>query len=140
MKTRIALAAAIAAVLISACSTSVGDTQPPVSATTALSTVAAVATPVVSAAPSPVAEMTLEEAGQQYLDIIQPVNDAISGNAEAWDAAFNADDWQTLSDLAAANLAAERTFTDALLAATWPKSIAPYVDALVSSSTSDMVW
>ncbi len=84
--------------------------------------------------------MTLEEAGQQYVEIVHPVNDVMSGNAAAWDAAYNANDWQTLSDLAAANLVAERTFTDALLAATWPESIAPYVDALVSSSTPEMVW
>jgi hypothetical protein len=84
--------------------------------------------------------MTLEEAGQQYVEIVQPVNDVMSGNADAWVAAYDANDWQTLSDLAAANLVADRTFTDALLAATWPESIAPYVDALVSSTTPEMVW
>ena len=140
MKTRNLALAALIMLLITACSTSAGDTQTPISATPAPSTVASVATPDVSATPSPEPEMTIDEAGQQYLDIIQPVNDVITGNAEAWEAAYNSNDWQTLSDLATANLAADRAFTDAMLAATWPEAIGPYVDAVVSSTAPEMVW
>lgn len=138
MNARLATAAVAAAILLVGCSTSNVETTPTAEQTPSP---VAHATPDSSPAPTPeVAEPTKEEAAQQYLDLVQPVNDVIGGNQDAWNKAFDANDWQQMSALAAASLDAERAFADGLIDASWPEDVAPLVDKMVSQTATEMAW
>lgn len=84
--------------------------------------------------------MTQEEAGQQYLDLVQPINDMIDATSDPWNIAFNASDWQKMSALASESIEAERAFLDSIIAASWPDDIQPLIDKMISQEAADMAW
>ncbi|WNM27342.1 hypothetical protein RN607_14255 [Demequina capsici] len=132
------------ALLLGACSAPTATDSPSGSPTAAAHELVAVdEVATASASPAPAAvevEITLEEAGQQYLDIVRPVNEAILAKKDAWDAAVDASDWETLTEISATWEDANRAFVDAMLTAEWPDDLQPYVDTIVTDTADDIAF
>ena len=85
-------------------------------------------------APEPtLEEISIEQAGQQYLDLVRPLNDFL-------DAAPPSETWQEAAALDGQQVALMQDFVDQLVAATWPTGIQPYVDAVVADKTGDIAY
>jgi len=137
MKNQVAIVSIAAVILLGGCTSSIAEATPPTELTA--STVAE-ATSAPSPTPSAVAEMTKQEAAQQYLDLVRPVNDLLDETSKPWDDAFDANDWQQMSALAARDLEAERAFSDSVVAASWPADLVPLIDEMISQGATDIAW
>ncbi len=77
--------------------------------------------------------MSIEDAGQQYLDLVSPLNEFL-------DAAPPSETWQEAAAPDAPHVALMREFGDLLVAAEWPEDIQPYVDAVVTDKDRDIAY
>jgi len=95
--------------------------------TTVAATAAPEATAEVTPEPTPTA-MSIEEAGDYYLEHVAVANAAISAINDAY--MSGAPDAEVRA-LAAECVEADRAFADALVAADWPETVQSTVDALI---------
>ncbi len=138
MKAQVAIVSIATALLLGGCTSSNVEAASPVDMT---ASAVVEATPPVSPTPSPeVADMTKEEAAQQYLDLVKPANDLIDETSQLWEDAINANDWQQVAALAARSLEAERALRDGAIAASWPADLMPLIDEFVSQQDADIAW
>lgn len=103
---------------------------------------AAPSSPVASESPEPVSEPTptptevsIEDAGARYLELVEPVNALVT----PWNQSWEASDWQGLKVQAAPYADALRTFADGLRSSEWPPEAQPAVDTLVSELAAEIV-
>jgi hypothetical protein len=82
--------------------------------------------------PSGLEELSLEDAADRYLEIVQPYNEAL----EAFEAAFNSGDQDlaTLTGMAGDTAAALETEIGQLQETAWPEEVQSHVDDLVAAS------
>lgn len=95
--------------------------------------------PTVEVTPTPEPEptstvLTREEAGQRYLQLVEPWNAGVP----EWTAALDAEDVPRLRELAAANADKLRTFVDGLIETEWPENVQPAVDRLITENAADI--
>jgi len=81
-------------------------------------------------------EISIEDAGARYLELVAPSNEL----APAWNSAWEANDWQSLKAQAGPFAEALRTFADGLRAAEWPAEAQSTVDALVGELATEIVY
>ena len=79
-------------------------------------------------------EISLEDAGAQYLALVEPFNVA----AAAWEEPYRANDWPAVRTAAAGLAETGRAFADGLVASEWPSSAQPTVDALVGELAGEV--
>lgn len=90
-------------------------------------------TAAVEPAPTPT-EISAEDAGAQYLALVEPYNAALP----AVTSSFEANDLPAARVAAGGLAAAGRAFADGLVAAEWPASAQPAVDGLVAELAAEL--
>ena len=132
------MACLVAALLLGGCTSSNSETTPTVALTAGI-----FAHDPLDPSPTPspeAAEMTKEEAAQQYLDLVRPANDLIDQTSQLWEDAIDANDWQQTAALVAQSFESERALRDGAIAASWPADLMPLIDEFVAQQDADIAW
>ncbi len=113
------------------------DTTASPSTTSSVTSATPSATTTPTPTPSPV-YWTKDEAGQQYLEMVKPINAAVSALGASF--SYDESDWGVIRDKCANIVPASDAFMRALNDGKWDPALRPDVDAVIAHTSGAHSW